>query len=377
MSKIIFTESATPDTPSAGKAVLYFKTDGHLYKKDDAGTETQISGGGGGGVTDHGALTGLGDDDHTQYLNETRHDALPSDNPHSVTKAQVGLSNVPNVDATARANHTGTQTASTISDFLSAVQSNETTTSLSLSGSTLSYVDEDGVTTNIDLSGLGGGGGGGNPATKMELYEEFVTGTEDTDELGTYGWRTGASGSGSSIVRLNGVSGHPGIVRLNIGAANNSSVYINLGEPSFHSVFPAGGELVFETVLRWNFDTIADLDVLYFGLASGTNVGVPGAGIYFEPGATNWFLTASDGVTSSSDTGIAIADNAWTKFRWTLNAAATSVQASINGVDVGSAITTNIPSSAISPVFLGEGISGTVINTLDIDYFYMTQDLTR
>lgn len=30
---------------------------------------------GGGGVTDHGALTGLGDDDHTQYLNNTRGDA--------------------------------------------------------------------------------------------------------------------------------------------------------------------------------------------------------------------------------------------------------------------------------------------------------------
>jgi len=29
---------------------------------------------GGGGVTDHGQLTGLGDDDHTQYLNTTRHD---------------------------------------------------------------------------------------------------------------------------------------------------------------------------------------------------------------------------------------------------------------------------------------------------------------
>lgn len=31
--------------------------------------------GGGGGVTDHGALTGLGDDDHPQYLNQTRGDA--------------------------------------------------------------------------------------------------------------------------------------------------------------------------------------------------------------------------------------------------------------------------------------------------------------
>jgi hypothetical protein len=44
-------------------------------------------------------------------------------NPHSVTKAQVGLSSVPNVDATLRSNHTGTQLASTISDFESAAQS--------------------------------------------------------------------------------------------------------------------------------------------------------------------------------------------------------------------------------------------------------------
>ena len=35
-----------------------------------------LEAGGGGGVTDHGALTGLADDDHTQYLNETRHDLL-------------------------------------------------------------------------------------------------------------------------------------------------------------------------------------------------------------------------------------------------------------------------------------------------------------
>ena len=33
------------------------------------------TGGGGGGVTDHGALTGLGDDDHPQYLNNARGDA--------------------------------------------------------------------------------------------------------------------------------------------------------------------------------------------------------------------------------------------------------------------------------------------------------------
>lgn len=45
-----------------------------------------ISAGGGGGVTDHGALTGLGDDDHPQYLNNTRGDA------RYYTQAQVDTS---------------------------------------------------------------------------------------------------------------------------------------------------------------------------------------------------------------------------------------------------------------------------------------------
>jgi len=41
------------------------------------------------GVTDHGELTGLGDDDHTQYLTSGRHGAI-SGNPHATTAAHVG-----------------------------------------------------------------------------------------------------------------------------------------------------------------------------------------------------------------------------------------------------------------------------------------------
>jgi hypothetical protein len=41
---------------------------------------------GGGGVTDHSALTGLGNDDHTQYHNDTRGDA------RYYTKSQVDTS---------------------------------------------------------------------------------------------------------------------------------------------------------------------------------------------------------------------------------------------------------------------------------------------
>lgn len=100
------------------------------------------------GVTDHGLLTGLGDDDHTQYLNTTRHSAI-SGNPHGTTAVQVGADpsgtaaaavaahealsdphanyetttelNARDTANRSRANHTGTQLASTISDFASTV----------------------------------------------------------------------------------------------------------------------------------------------------------------------------------------------------------------------------------------------------------------
>ena len=47
--KIPFAEAAAPSTPAASKVVIYAKSDGLMYSKDDAGVETLMSGGAGGG----------------------------------------------------------------------------------------------------------------------------------------------------------------------------------------------------------------------------------------------------------------------------------------------------------------------------------------
>lgn len=86
--------------------------------------QSEPTGGGGGGVTDHGALTGLGDDDHTQYHNDTRGDLRyepknsniqshisSTSNPHSVTQSQVGLGNVDNTSDANKPVSTAQQTA--------------------------------------------------------------------------------------------------------------------------------------------------------------------------------------------------------------------------------------------------------------------------
>lgn len=58
--------------PKANSVHFYCKDDAGvsaLFYRDDAGVEHELVGsGGGGGTLDHGVLTGLGDDDHPQYL---------------------------------------------------------------------------------------------------------------------------------------------------------------------------------------------------------------------------------------------------------------------------------------------------------------------
>lgn len=62
MSKALFTEVTAPATPESGKVALYAKTDGNLYQKDDAGTETQL------GVSSGGTVTSVGLSTDASYL---------------------------------------------------------------------------------------------------------------------------------------------------------------------------------------------------------------------------------------------------------------------------------------------------------------------
>lgn len=49
--KLILAEGSAPAAPSSGQVKLYAKADGLLYSKDDAGTESAVSGTAGGGMT--------------------------------------------------------------------------------------------------------------------------------------------------------------------------------------------------------------------------------------------------------------------------------------------------------------------------------------
>jgi hypothetical protein len=85
-----------------------------------------------------------------------------------LTKSDVGLANVPNVDATSRANHTGTQLAATISDFTTAVQA-VTIDAAKIDGGVVSNTEFaylDGVTSPIQTQ-LNGKQASGNYITAL------------------------------------------------------------------------------------------------------------------------------------------------------------------------------------------------------------------
>lgn len=125
-----------------------------------------LKGGGGGGVTDHGALSGLGDDDHTQYVrvDGTRaFTAAPSSNVaatldnHLIRKAELDALAAAFISALGSYSLVGhTHTASAIvSGVLDPARLGTGGT-----GGTTRYLREDG--TFAIPPGTGGGGGGGN-----------------------------------------------------------------------------------------------------------------------------------------------------------------------------------------------------------------------
>lgn len=88
----------TNNDVTTGRHGLAPKLSGNAAEYLDGTGGYSTPAGSGGGVTDHGALTGLADDDHAQYHTDTRGDARytgiahASDtaNPHGVTASQAG-----------------------------------------------------------------------------------------------------------------------------------------------------------------------------------------------------------------------------------------------------------------------------------------------
>lgn len=359
MSKIVFTEGSAPPAPSTNQAVLYVKSDGFFYSKDDAGTET--------------ALSNVGSTDEKVKVSATDTTA-----DYLANKVVAGT----NITKSILNGGANEQVSWSAADPTVKISSGDTTAarleSKLVAGSNIT-ITKNNAGGNETLTIASSTGSAFDPTTTANIYEEFITGNEDADELGTYGWRIFNNGTGTLPTRIDGVSGRPGIIRLNSGTTASTRSCISLGDSTaLNSLVVGGGQIIFETSVRL-IGTLTLFSRAQFGLGDTPNTnGAQANGVYFEfnpGGAETQFriVSSAAGVSTRNNTSQTVVSGTWYRLRLTINAAGTSIQASINGVDVGSPITTNIPSLAISPLLKLDGLVGGVAVTADIDYLTMTQ----
>ena len=149
----------------------------------------------------------------------------------AVTKSDVGLGNVPNVDATARANHTGTQIASTISDFSAAADARITLQKATANG--LATLDSGGKLPSSQLSALAitdtfvvGSQAAmlalaattGDVAIRTDTNESYILQGSNPGVLGNWQLLLTAGGSVSSV---NGQTGVVSLTTTNVTEGTN------------------------------------------------------------------------------------------------------------------------------------------------------------
>lgn len=205
------------------------------------------NGGGGGGVTDHGALTGLADDDHTQYFNQTRGDARYSLLGHIHSNASAGsagfmsatdftklagiaagaTANATDAALRDRATHTGTQAISTVSGLQTALDGKEP---LITAGTPAQYRRGDNTWQTLNGAAVANTPAGGVAATTVQAAINEL----DTEKFD----KTGGNIAGNALV-TGGVLGYGAGAGGTVTQSTSKSTAVTLNKPTGRIVMNA------------------------------------------------------------------------------------------------------------------------------------------
>lgn len=219
--------------------------------------------------------------------------------------------------------------------------------------------------------------------TPFAVLQEF------DDFLGSNAGLRGASKLqwNNSFVNLdNGTADHPGVYKTNSGQSFNSLVLgDNNGSNNFSPIVLGGGI----TTITWvvNISTLSNAGNsfnYYAGLVDYLSINSISEsfvnGVYFKYNhALNggrWTINSTRASTTTTVNTTSIVSTAWTTLTIVVNAANTSASFFVNNVQVGTAITTNLPLLPISPVVAIFNQAGVNPQTL-IDLFYINIALTN
>lgn len=257
-----------------------------------------------------------------------------------------------------------------------------------LIGSTASPKIRAGVLTSPDASvtigydapniTLQASGSAPNPAAVVQLVDDFICGQEPGN---LFGWN-----QSGNFHPFPGTANNPGICQF---LGGTSGIYF--GGTQQDNTSPADSILIGHGSLVLNFviDIVAlsddtDTYAQYTGIFNTapfinlTGFG-PDSGVYFQytnsVDSGNWQIVVNNNGTSTvQDSGVP-ATTGFHNYGISINADATSATFFIDGVQVGTPITTNFPVVPIAPGMVRVPSAGTDPSWL-VDLFYMTLNLT-
>lgn len=218
-----------------------------------------------------------------------------------------------------------------------------------------------------------------SPSQVISDFDDLLS--SNNTQLGKFNW---GSIGGAGVTLTNGTATNPGILKLSQAGTGVGGTSTLITGNSAGSFVLGGGSLNINFV----FDLVALSDgvntyTLYLGLMDGTSLSsgvVPVSGCFFKytnsVNAGNWqIVTEAASVATTANTTTAAATG-FHNYGIQINAAATSIAFTINGVTVAnSPLTTNIPTAQLMPAILFN-VSAGVVTAMDFDLFYYTQNLT-
>ena len=224
------------------------------------------------------------------------------------------------------------------------------------------------------------------PSATLVSVDDFIGVSYVSSASSVYGVESWfVSGTGMNV-EGGQTSAHPGVLMFPSGniASGNSGIFLgnNSGAISQNIVLGGGALTVNWVIETETLSTVTDRYSFRVGLGD-TAAADQVNGVYFEYSdnlnSGQWVgKTASASSRNSSNSNVAAVNNAYVNLGISINAAASSVTFSINGVAIsGGPIAATIPTAAITPFFDVTRVSGTVLaNAVRADLYYLSQTLT-
>lgn len=219
--------------------------------------------------------------------------------------------------------------------------------------------------------------GGFSPNSTLQLVDDFIGFQTSTLTRSQLAW----SGSLFNSTTTN-TADHPGVIDSPSVSTNNFFGLPNIGSQA--NILLGGGDLTINWVMNIvNLSDVTNRYTLRIGMGDEVTGIDQTNGVYFEYSdninSGNWVLKTAQSSTRTSTNTATAAATGWHNFQIAINAAASSVTYTLDGVSLGS-IATNIPTASGQDIFpiieVIRGAGTVAAGSFLLDLFYLVQNLS-